>query len=176
MLRKGSLVMHPHHGPMRVAGRQTMPRSVVNPDDGTVTEHPCRFVTLEGDNGLVLHIPVERAAAGAVRPPIGKEDVSDVMDLLGRPPSAEPDRFARRVRNYEDALATGDIYRTATVVRQLLWRLRTVGRHSPKEQRLYQQALDALAAELAASRNSTTEQQAALVEAAVQHPGTNGTP
>ncbi|MFV1990717.1 MAG: CarD family transcriptional regulator, partial [Acidimicrobiales bacterium] len=54
-----------------------------------------------------------------VRPPIGEQDVADVMELLGKKDVREPANWSRRFKNHQEKLKSGDIYQVAEVVRNL---------------------------------------------------------
>ena len=68
---------------------------------------------------LTLSVPVDKADDVGMRPPIGKEEVEDLFELLGKKDVREPANWSRRFKNHQEKLKSGDVYQVAEVVRNL---------------------------------------------------------
>ena len=54
-----------------------------------------------------------------MRPPIGKDEVEDLFELLAKRDIREPANWSRRFKNHQEKLKSGDVYQVAEVVRNL---------------------------------------------------------
>lgn len=153
----GSVLVHPHHGPVSVEG--TMTRVVGG------TER--RYLNLRvRRSDLSVSLPEDAAEEIGLRPVLSHVQLQGVLDEL-RAPSLPFDRqFSRRMKNQQDRLLQGDLHVTAGVVRDLLRRDRADGL-SPAEKELLRRAQEPLLGELGETLEVSPERAEELLVAAV---------
>jgi CarD family transcriptional regulator len=106
------------------------------------------YLVLEMAHGeLTLSVPVEKADDVGMRPPIGKDEVEDLFDLLSKRDIREPSNWSRRFKNHQEKLKSGDVYQVAEVVRNLSLRDQAKGL-SAGEKTMFVKARGVLVSEL----------------------------
>lgn len=143
----GDRVVYPHHGAAVIKKRE---KRKVN---GATTE----YLVLEMAHGeLTLSVPVDKADDVGMRPPIGKEEVEDLFELLGKKDVREPANWSRRFKNHQEKLKSGDVYQVAEVVRNLALREKGKGL-STAEKSMLERARGILVSELSFALNVSEE-------------------
>ena len=134
----GDRVVYPHHGAAIIVRRE---KRVVNGDKDD-------YLVLEMAHGeLTLSVPVEKADDVGMRPPIGKDEVEDLFELLAKRDIREPANWSRRFKNHQEKLKSGDVYQVAEVVRNLSLRDQAKGL-SAGEKSMFVKARSVLVSEL----------------------------
>ena len=150
----GDRVVYPHHGAAVIKKREK--RKV----DGSSTE----YLVLEMAHGeLTLSVPVDKADDVGMRPPIGKEEVEDLFELLGKKDIREPANWSRRFKNHQEKLKSGDVYQVAEVVRNLALRDQAKGL-SAGEKSMFVKARSVLVSELSFALDVSEDDALAQVE------------
>ena len=96
---------------------------------------------------LTLSVPVSNADDVGMRPPIGKDEVEDLFELLAKRDIREPSNWSRRFKNHQEKLKSGDVYQVAEVVRNLSLRDQSKGL-SAGEKSMFVKARGVLVSEL----------------------------
>ncbi len=134
----GDRVVYPHHGAAIIVRREK--REI----DGEKNE----YLVLEMAQGeLTLSVPVDNADEVGMRPPIGKDEVEDLFELLAKRDIREPSNWSRRFKNHQEKLKSGDVYQVAEVVRNLSLRDQAKGL-SAGEKTMFVKARGVLVSEL----------------------------
>jgi CarD family transcriptional regulator len=150
----GDRVVYPHHGAAVIKKRE---KRKIN---GTTTE----YLVLEMAHGeLTLSVPVDKADDVGMRPPIGKDEVDDLFELLGKKDVREPANWSRRFKNHQEKLKSGDVYQVAEVVRNLALRDQAKGL-SAGEKSMFVKARSVLVSELSFALDVSEEDALARVE------------
>ncbi|REE04949.1 hypothetical protein LG284_10175 [Citricoccus nitrophenolicus] len=135
----GQFVVHPHHGPAIVLDRQV--RQLKGKD--------VAYVELEiQDKGLRISVPESMVKDIGVRDVSSHTQVRKLMSLLAKPSEYVEEQWSRRLKAFQEKLATGDLPRVAEVVRDL-HRRQAEKDLSMAERTLYRDAVEILAAEVA---------------------------
>jgi CarD family transcriptional regulator len=151
----GDRVVYPHHGAAVIVRREK--RSV----NGAKAE----YLVLEmADGELVLSVPVDKADDVGMRPPIGKDEVEDLFELLSKRDIREPANWSRRFKNHQEKLKSGDVYQVAEVVRNLSLRDQSKGL-SAGEKSMFVKARKVLVSELSFALDVPEESALSEVEA-----------
>ena len=151
----GDRVVYPHHGAAVIKKRE---KRKVN---GSSTEYLVREMA-HGE--LTLSVPVDKADDVGMRPPIGKEEVEDLFELLGKKDIREPANWSRRFKNHQEKLKSGDVYQVAEVVRNLALRDQAKGL-SAGEKSMFVKARSVLVSELSFALDVSEDDALAQVEA-----------
>ncbi len=114
----GDHVVYPHHGAAKVVAKE------LREAFGAEQEY---LVVETAHDGLRVMVPVDKADEVGLRPPIGEQDVADVLELLAKKDVREPSNWSRRFKNHQEKLKSGDIFQVAEVVRNLSLRERAKG-------------------------------------------------
>jgi len=131
-------VVYPHHGAAIIVRRE---KRVVNGEKD-------EYLVLEMAHGeLTLSVPVSKADDVGMRPPIGKDEVEDLFELLAKRDIREPANWSRRFKNHQEKLKSGDVYQVAEVVRNLSLRDQAKGL-SAGEKSMFVKARSVLVSEL----------------------------
>ncbi|GAA4779874.1 CarD family transcriptional regulator [Citricoccus nitrophenolicus] len=135
----GQFVVHPHHGPAVVLDRQV--RQLKGKD--------VAYVELDiQDKGLRISVPESMVKDIGVRDVSSHTQVRKLMSLLAKPSEHVEEQWSRRLKAFQEKLATGDLPRVAEVVRDL-HRRQAEKDLSMAERTLYRDAVEVLAAEVA---------------------------
>jgi CarD family transcriptional regulator len=156
---EGQTIVHPFHGPLlvlRIADRtvQGVTRAYL---DLRALRHP-----------LDISVPVEQAEATGLRAIASEDRVEALLAIRGAPRDEEPLGWARRLKDYQGRVATGEVEQVCYVIRE-------ISRRNPKspasaESGLLRTARATLQIEFALALQITSDEAGALITAAVQPP------
>jgi CarD family transcriptional regulator len=138
--KTGDHVVYPTHGVGQVQGIEDMPVAGMS--------LKVIIVTFE-ENRMTLRVPVNKAASAGLRKLASEALMNEALDVLRGRARIKRTMWSRRAQEYEQKINSGDPLAIAEVVRDLH---RNAGQpdQSFSERQIYEQALDRLAAELAA--------------------------
>ena len=160
--KRSNTVVYPVHGVAEIVGRET--RTV----DGQVMTYVVLLITGDhrGDDLRIL-VQQDRFDEIGIRSAMSKETADDVLDVLAVANPRLSETWARRYKNHQAKLKSGDVFDLAEVVRNLtiLQRTKTLG---AAEKALYRQARTALVSELAVTWGTSQDFAADRVDRALQ--------
>jgi CarD family transcriptional regulator len=136
----GDHVVYPTHGVGRVTG-------IVNEE---IAGHRLTLIVVEfEENRMVLRVPVAKAKSAGLRKLSSRKAIDLALSTLKGRARVKRTMWSRRAQEYEAKINSGDPIAIAEVVRDLH---RNAGQpdQSFSERQIYEQAMDRLAAELAA--------------------------
>ncbi|WP_240791275.1 CarD family transcriptional regulator [Roseomonas sp. AR75] len=138
--KSGDHVVYPTHGVGQVQGIEEIPVAGFS--------LKVIIVTFE-ENRMTLRVPVNKAASSGLRKLASEALIREALDVLRGRARIKRTMWSRRAQEYEQKINSGDPLAIAEVVRDLH---RNAGQpdQSFSERQIYEQALDRLAAELAA--------------------------
>ncbi|MBU8540714.1 CarD family transcriptional regulator [Falsiroseomonas tokyonensis] len=138
--KAGDHVVYPTHGVGQVQGIEEMPVAGMS--------LKVIIVTFE-ENRMTLRVPVNKAASSGLRKLATGDQMNEALEVLRGRARIKRTMWSRRAQEYEAKINSGDPIAIAEVVRDLH---RNAGQpdQSFSERQIYEQALDRLAAELAA--------------------------
>ena len=135
----GDTVIYPQHGACIVEGIQAKTAFGITRD----------YLILRAIIGeMTLSVPLETADEVGVRPPVGAEELDDLVAVLSKPDPRVPSNWSRRFKNHQEKLKSGDVYQVAEVVRNLASRNRDAAL-SAAERTMYERARTNLVSEIA---------------------------
>ena len=154
----GDQVVYPQHG---VATIQKI-------EDKEVLGEKQSYLVLELDEGdLTLMVPAASVEEVGIRNLIGKEQVDEVLGILGKAKVTDgADNWSRRFKANSEKLRSGDIQMVAEVVRNLSIRDKQKGL-STGERRMLNRARRILAGELAVALKLDAEGAEEVLENAL---------
>src|SRR5438094_1827443 len=154
----GDQVVYPQHG---VATIQKI-------EDKEVLGAKQSYLVLELDEGdLTLMVPAASVEEVGIRNLIGKEQVEEVLGILGKAKVTDgADNWSRRFKANSEKLRSGDIQQVAEVVRNLSIRDKQKGL-STGERRMLNRARRILAGEIAVALKLDTEGAEEVLENAL---------
>jgi CarD family transcriptional regulator len=154
----GDQVVYPQHG---VATIQKI-------EDKEVLGEKQSYLVLELDEGdLTLMVPAAAVEEVGIRNLIGKEQVDEVLGILGKAKVTDgADNWSRRFKANSEKLRSGDIQMVAEVVRNLSIRDKQKGL-STGERRMLNRARRILAGEIAVALKLDTEGAEEVLENAL---------
>jgi CarD family transcriptional regulator len=138
--KSGDHVVYPTHGVGTVQGIETM----------SAAGYALQVIVVTFDeNRMTLRVPVGKALSSGLRKLASSESMTEALDTLRGRARVKRTMWSRRAQEYEAKINSGDPVQIAEVVRDLH---RNAGQpdQSFSERQIYEQALDRLAAELAA--------------------------
>ena len=138
--KSGDHVVYPTHGVGTVQGIETM----------SAAGYALQVIVVTFDeNRMTLRVPVGKAMSSGLRKLASGESMTEALDTLRGRARVKRTMWSRRAQEYEAKINSGDPVQIAEVVRDLH---RNSGQpdQSFSERQIYEQALDRLAAELAA--------------------------
>ncbi|WP_297856007.1 CarD family transcriptional regulator [Elioraea sp.] len=136
----GDHVVYPTHGVGRVTGIVTE----------EIAGHKLTLIVVEfEENRMVLRVPVAKARTAGLRKLSSRKAIEMALSTLKGRARVKRTMWSRRAQEYEAKINSGDPVAIAEVVRDLH---RNAGQpdQSFSERQIYEQAMDRLAAELAA--------------------------
>jgi CarD family transcriptional regulator len=135
---EGMVLVHPQHGPARVTS--IGPRSV--PGGWR------RYIELTSlDGKLGIAVPFDAAERVGLREVLTREAVDELLAILASPSGPQEPRWARRMKEMSERLASGQLHQIAVVARELGRRMPTT--RSMSEREMYRTAKSHLAGEIA---------------------------
>jgi len=151
----GDKVVHPHHGPGRIAGVER--RGLM---DGTK-----RYYVIEiPRQGLTVRLPIGRADEVGVRPAMSQSRLPRLLSKLRSRPRPLPKDYKERQELVCANLKTGRVMPLARVVRDLTWHRERA--HLTRTDSTYlKQGCDLLAAEMALVSGDDVSDASRLIEA-----------
>jgi CarD family transcriptional regulator len=105
---------------------------------------------------VTISVPSEKVDDVGMRPPISRDEVEDLFDLLAKRDIREPANWSRRFKNHQEKLKSGDVYQVAEVVRNLSLRDQAKGL-SAGEKSMFLKARSVLVSELSFALDLTEE-------------------
>ncbi|MFC7475730.1 CarD family transcriptional regulator [Dankookia sp. GCM10030260] len=138
--KAGDHVVYPTHGVGTVQGIESM----------SAAGHTLQVIVVTFDeNRMTLRVPVGKASSSGLRKLASEEAMKEALDTLKGRARIKRTMWSRRAQEYEAKINSGDPVAIAEVVRDLH---RNAGQpdQSFSERQIYEQAMDRLAAELAA--------------------------
>lgn len=159
---RSTTVVYPVHGIAEIVGKET--RTV----DGQTTTYISLLVA--GDHrvdDLRILVQQDRFDEIGIRSAMSRETADDVLGVLAVANPRLSKTWARRYKNHQAKLKSGDVFDLAEVVRNLavLQRTKTLG---AAEKALYRQARTALVSELAVTWETSQDAAAERVDHALQ--------
>ena len=145
--KRGDTVIYPQHGACIVDG---VKKEVV------FGESRDYLILRTVINEMTLKVPVDKAEEVGVRPPVGAEELEDLVSVLSKPDPRVPSNWSRRFKNHQEKLKSGDVYQVAEVVRNLAARNRDAAL-SAAERTMYERARINLVSEIAPALKVSTE-------------------
>jgi CarD family transcriptional regulator len=160
--RIGTTVVYPVHGVAEIVGSETR----------TVAGQSATYLVLlilgeHRADDLRLLVREDRVDAIGIRPAMSEEDASDVLDVLAVVNPRLSPTWARRFKNHQAKLKSGDVFELAEVVRNLALRQRTTSLGTA-EKAMYRQARTSLVSELAVTWGISTDSAAERVDSALR--------
>jgi CarD family transcriptional regulator len=157
----GDRVVHPHHGPGRVASIERK----------ELLDGAKRYYVIDiPDQALTVQVPVQRVEELGLRPAMLPSSLPEVLSTLRSKPRRLPDNFKERQEQVGEKLSTGKVMQVARVVRDLCWH-RDRAHLTRRDMDLLKQGQGMLAAEIALVSgddvSDTSELIAATMTAAV---------
>ena len=148
MYSVGDKVVHPGYGPGVIKGIER--RQVI----GEAKDYYIIEI-LTGDATLMT--PVAQAANVGLRPAISDDSVERLFQLLTEIPRELSGDFRERQEEVDERLREGDIFVTATVLRDMAWYSQT-NDLTKRDAQLVQRAEDLVAGELALVRGTDVQE------------------
>ena len=145
----GDRVVYPHHGAAIIVRKETCDFN------GEDTEYLVLEVKRE-ETRVTISVPSEKVDDVGMRPPISRDEVEDLFDLLAKRDIREPANWSRRFKNHQEKLKSGDVYQVAEVVRNLSLRDQAKGL-SAGEKSMFLKARSVLVSELSFALDLTEE-------------------
>src|SRR3712207_7190785 len=75
---------------------------------------------------MTLKVPVDTAEEVGVRPPVGAEELEDLVSVLSKPDPRVPSNWSRRFKKHKEKLKAGGVYQVCQGVGDLSARNRDV--------------------------------------------------
>ena len=145
----GDRVVYPHHGAAIIVRKET------RDFNGEDTEYLVLEVKRE-ETRVTISVPSEKVDDVGMRPPISRDEVEALFDLLAKRDIREPANWSRRFKNHQEKLKSGDVYQVAEVVRNLSLRDQAKGL-SAGEKSMFLKARSVLVSELSFALDLTEE-------------------
>lgn len=115
---QGDIVIHPAHGASEVVGIERK----------EFAGHRRKFLVLKPIMfDMTVYIPADGADHAGLRPPVKREQFTEVVKVLKQKETKSSDNWQRRFRSYNRKIQSGDLCQVAEVVRNLDRKNRTKG-------------------------------------------------
>ena len=151
----GDKVVHPHHGPGRIAGVERR----------ELLDGPKRYYVIEiPGKRLTVHLPVGRADEVGVRLAMSQSRFPRVLSMLRSRPRLLAENYKERQEQVSAQLKTGRVMKLARVVRDLTWH-RERAHLTRKDNDYLKQGRQLLAAEMALVSGDDVSDASDLIEA-----------
>ena len=152
--KRGDTVIYPQHGACIVEGVEKK----------TAFGEKRDYLILRSVIGeMKLSVPVDKAEEVGVRPPVGADELDDLVAVLAKPDPRVPSNWSRRFKNHQEKLKSGDVYQVAEVVRNLALRDQAKGL-SAGEKSMFVKARSVLVSELSFALDVSEDDALAKVE------------
>ncbi|MFV0431291.1 MAG: CarD family transcriptional regulator [Alphaproteobacteria bacterium] len=146
----GDYVVYPTHGVGQVKAIE----------EQEIAGHKLELIVIESiEDRLVLRIPLAKAQKSGLRPLSNKDAVKEALDILKDKAKISKEIWARRAQNYEQKINSGDLMTVAEVVRDLYHKVNQP-EQSFSERKIYEQAFERLANEVAACYDCSKDKAA----------------
>ena len=155
--KRGDTVIYPQHGACIVDGVKK---------EVAFGETRDYLILRTVINEMTLKVPVDKAEEVGVRPPVGAEELEDLVSVLSKPDPRVPSNWSRRFKNHQEKLKSGDVYQVAEVVRNLAARNRDAAL-SAAERTMYERARINLVSEIAPALKVSTEEAERFLDEAL---------
>ena len=109
-------------------------------------------------SGLTLMVPVGNAERIGLRATIPESELDGLWDVLTSRPETLPENHTERRKLLESKLRRSEVYHTAEVVRDLVWRQQQCDRLTDEGAQLLEKGVQSLACEIAATRGTDTSE------------------
>lgn len=157
MYQVGDKIVYPMHG----AG---IVKDIVEMD---IFDEPQKYYLLDiVSEGLEISIPVSKTDEVGVRPIVSPEEIDKMVEVLGGEMGEMNSNWSKRTQDNMEILKTGDIYKVANVVRDLMLLDRKKGL-STGEKKMMNNARNFLISEMVLSKDMDKKEALALIEKTV---------
>ncbi|MFV0322216.1 MAG: CarD family transcriptional regulator [Alphaproteobacteria bacterium] len=147
----GDYVVYPTHGVGQIEGIETQ----------EVAGHKLELIAIKfSEDRMTLHVPMMKAKKCGLRALSDDGIIEEALTVLKSKAKTSKEIWARRAQNYEQKINSGDPVIIAEVIRDL-YRKVNQPEQSFSERKIYEQAFDRLANEVAASRDYDNKDKAA---------------
>jgi CarD family transcriptional regulator len=150
----GDKVVHPHHGPGRIA-------SIESRD--LLAGPKCYYAIEIPGQGLTVHLPVAGADEVGVRMAMSQSRLLRLLSMLRGRPRLLPEDYRERQEQIWAQLKTGRVMQLARVVRDLTWH-RKIAHLTKTDSDYLRQGRDLLAAEMALVSGDAVSDASKLIE------------
>ncbi|MFC2046190.1 CarD family transcriptional regulator [Chloroflexota bacterium] len=151
----GDKVVHPRHGPGRIAGIERK----------DLMDGPKQYYVIDvPGQGLTAHVPIGKATEAGLRPAMSQSRFPRVLGMLRGRPHWLPEDYRERQEQVYAQLKTRRVMQLTRVVRDLTWR-RERARLTKTDSGLLKQGLDLLAAEMALVSGDDVSDASKLIKA-----------
>ena len=157
MFKVGDHIVYPMHG---VGEIEAIEKKVVL---GKRTEF---YIITIKNSGMKVMIPVQNAEKIGLRSIISKRDVKKVIAILSKDETSSVDDWKERYQNNIDKVKSGSIYEGSEVARDL-FRRGSEKELSIMERKLYENAYQLVAHEIALAKNVDFEEAGNIVSEAL---------
>jgi CarD family transcriptional regulator len=153
----GDVIVHPFRGAGVVIGveKRELP-------EGSSLYYRIQLV---GQPDTKLTVPTDAVKELGLRRGIPQTKLTKVWRVLRADPEVLPSNCKKRYQLLRDKPSTGDLFRIAGVVRDMVWRRQRTGCLNAVEKRLYEKGISFLTGEIAAVQDTDVTEAEAQVRA-----------
>jgi CarD family transcriptional regulator len=149
MFQVGEAVVHPSHGPGKVADIE---RLLCFGKDRRYYK-----IKVLGEAEMIVWVPVQEAEDKGVRCPVPKSRLSEIWQRLRAEPETLPSDHQKRYEYLREKIENGDVLQIAEALRDLCWKDHHVRKLTINGKRLYDKGIELLSAEMALVQGSDPE-------------------